>query len=231
MELVRTLRVGVVACIALVAFALAPAASSQTSTPPSGFSCLGIGDIGMMVGTPGMGTMMIPEQVDLIFIDMMIVHHEGAVAMARIALERGDHPEIIQLAREIVRAQEQEITQLTTWREAWYPDVPAFTLDQMMMGVEMMNGRGMMNGIDMMAVMNPGADVAEMCASSGSFDLIFIDTMIPHHQSAILMAEAAARHSANPELRKHFNASIDAQTGQLEQMEGWRDAWFGEATP
>ena len=247
MERFMTWRAGLVACTALVVFALAPAVSSQsstpadhevhhTSTPGSGSACVdmgtpGTGGMGMgtpgmgMMGTPGMGMTMSPEQFDLIFIDMMISHHEGAVAMARIALERGEHPEIILLAEEIISAQEHEITQLTTWREAWYPDAPAFTMDQMMGGMDMMNG------IDMMAMMDLEADAARMCAASEPFDLAFIDAMIPHHQSAIMMAEAAARHATHPEIQELSQTIIDAQTRELEQMGDWRDAWYGEATP
>ena len=37
------------------------------------------------------------------FIDMMVPHHEGAVAMAKIAQTRAEHPELKQLADAIIR--------------------------------------------------------------------------------------------------------------------------------
>jgi uncharacterized protein (DUF305 family) len=50
------------------------------------------------------------EDVDQAFATMMIDHHRGAIRMAEIALERGQHDEIKNLAGEIIAAQQREIT-------------------------------------------------------------------------------------------------------------------------
>jgi uncharacterized protein (DUF305 family) len=47
--------------------------------------------------------------VDAKFAEMMIPHHEGAIAMAESAKERGEHEEVKDLADAIVDAQEREI--------------------------------------------------------------------------------------------------------------------------
>jgi uncharacterized protein (DUF305 family) len=47
--------------------------------------------------------------VDAAFASMMIDHHEGAVAMARMALDKAERPEIKTLAQQIITAQESEI--------------------------------------------------------------------------------------------------------------------------
>ncbi|MGI9107180.1 MAG: DUF305 domain-containing protein [Pyrinomonadaceae bacterium] len=56
---------------------------------------------------------------DLMFIDMMTPHHTGAVVMSREALTKAEHPEIKQLAQQIITAQEREIAQMQKWKEAW----------------------------------------------------------------------------------------------------------------
>ena len=47
--------------------------------------------------------------VDATFAQMMIAHHEGAVAMAEAAKERAEHEELKELADAIIAAQEREI--------------------------------------------------------------------------------------------------------------------------
>ena len=54
------------------------------------------------------------------FIDMMIPHHEGAVAMARNARDKAQHPELRALADSIIASQEREIRQMEEWRKEWY---------------------------------------------------------------------------------------------------------------
>ena len=51
----------------------------------------------------------------------MIPHHESAIAMANAALEGSDNPEIREIARAIVGAQEKEIARMEAWRQDWYP--------------------------------------------------------------------------------------------------------------
>ena len=49
---------------------------------------------------------------DAAFIDMMIPHHEGALEMAREELDKGANPELKELARNIVDAQQREIDEM-----------------------------------------------------------------------------------------------------------------------
>ncbi len=46
---------------------------------------------------------------DRMFFEMMLPHHQGAIEMSRMALTQSDKPEVKQLARSIIRAQEAEI--------------------------------------------------------------------------------------------------------------------------
>jgi uncharacterized protein (DUF305 family) len=54
------------------------------------------------------------------FIDMMIPHHQGAIRMARVELDKGKNSELKQLAEAIVDAQAKEIDEMNTWRVEWF---------------------------------------------------------------------------------------------------------------
>lgn len=59
-------------------------------------------------------------QFDLRFMNAMIAHHQGAIAMAQDALSKSNRPEIKQLSQEIATSQQAEINQMKQWRQAWY---------------------------------------------------------------------------------------------------------------
>ncbi|MDF2759662.1 MAG: hypothetical protein K0S99_2294 [Thermomicrobiales bacterium] len=57
------------------------------------------------------------ENGDLTFIDLTIPHHEMAIAASEAALEQATHPEIKEVAQQVIEAQEREITELTEIRQ------------------------------------------------------------------------------------------------------------------
>jgi uncharacterized protein (DUF305 family) len=57
---------------------------------------------------------------DRAFIDAMVPHHQGAVAMAKQLLKKGEQPALRTMADDIIEAQTKEIEQMREWRKAWY---------------------------------------------------------------------------------------------------------------
>jgi uncharacterized protein (DUF305 family) len=55
---------------------------------------------------------------DMAFARGMLPHHRGAVDMAEVQLEYGKDPEMLQLAQEIIAAQQPEIEQMQNWIKA-----------------------------------------------------------------------------------------------------------------
>jgi uncharacterized protein (DUF305 family) len=58
------------------------------------------------------------------------------------------------------------------------------------------------------------------------FDKAFIDAMIPHHQSAIYMAQVAQEESKIPVIKQLAEDIVDAQKREIEQMKQWRKQWY-----
>lgn len=56
---------------------------------------------------------------DKVFLDEMIVHHEGAVDMAKLVLTSTTRPELLKMAQDIIDVQTKEINQMKAWKEEW----------------------------------------------------------------------------------------------------------------
>lgn len=155
---------------------------------------------------------------DLRFIDGMIVHHQGAIAMAQDALANSQREQIRQLAQEIISAQELEIAQLQQWRSQWYPQAPR----ELQAWHSGMNHMMAMND-EQIAMMRMDVDLGP---GDEEFDLRFIDAMIPHHEGALVMAQDALVKSQRAEIQQLSQEIISSQQAEIEQMQQWRDAWF-----
>ena len=73
---------------------------------------------------------------DVMFAQMMIVHHKGAVEMAQMATTQASSQQVKDLAAKIEAAQQPEIEQMTSWLNAWGEPVEA---DSSMGGMEGMD--------------------------------------------------------------------------------------------
>ena len=148
------------------------------------------------------------NDADTEFAQMMIIHHEGAIEMAELAVERAGSAEVRALAERIAAAQGPEIATMSAWLEAWGEDQPA-DADMGGMGHEGMD----MEGMDQEAVM------AELSGLSGAeFDLRFLELMIDHHRGAIEMSEAQRGAGENAEAIRLAGAIIDDQTAEITEM-------------
>lgn len=59
------------------------------------------------------------EDFDKAFIESMIVHHQGAIEMAKEAKKNAKHDEIKALADDIITAQTDEINMMEEWKNSW----------------------------------------------------------------------------------------------------------------
>ena len=166
------------------------------------------------MGGMSMATVNRTAPFDRQFIDMMVPHHQGAVAMARIALTRAQHPQIKRLAQSIVAAQQREIAEMKEWRKAWYGSAVTPDMAHMPMLPDLMMHMDMMADIGRLKTARP-------------FDKAFIDAMIPHHQMAIQAAKLELAHGTHARLRSLALSIIEDQAREIGLMQAYSDLWYG----
>jgi uncharacterized protein (DUF305 family) len=141
---------------------------------------------------------------DVMFAQMMIPHHQQAVEMAELAETRAADPEIKELAQKIKAAQDPEIATMRGWLRAW-------GAPEMLMGEEH-SGHGMPG-------MMTEEDMAELEASEGgTFDRMFAEMMIEHHEGALEMARTELSRGANADAKELAERIIATQQAEIDQM-------------
>lgn len=183
--------------------------SNMSSMPMNGNSNMSGMSSGMMKSDPNAAS----APYDLQFLDTMSHHHQGAVDMAKIAVQKASHPELKAFAQKIIIDQNKEIAQMKEWRDKWYAGKPAA------MNMEM---SGMNDSMKMM--MGDGMKNFE-AATGNDFDLMFLDMMTPHHMGAIVMSKEALTRAEHLEIKQMSNNIIKAQEAEIKQMADWKAKW------
>ncbi|MDX1624416.1 MAG: DUF305 domain-containing protein, partial [Gemmatimonadota bacterium] len=118
---------------------------------------------------------------DVAFMRGMIHHHAQAVQMARMAPTNDASPRLRTLAARILVSQRDEIALMQEWLRDRGEPAPRVTPSG-----ELESGRPLMR----MPGMLTDEQMAELEAARGyAFDLLFLTTMIEHHQGAVTMVE------------------------------------------
>lgn len=137
---------------------------------------------------------------DTMFLQMMIPHHQQAIDISELALQKSQNSELLTLAKIIIRDQKSEIAQMKTW------------LDQAgsseHMGHSMEGMGGMLNDEDLAALDK---------ATGTNFDTLWLEGMIEHHDGAIHMSEMI-RDASNLEIKAFGEKIVKDQSAQITQM-------------
>jgi len=189
----NTITIG--AALLIIGIGLGYVARGSNSATPAGNHMMGDGS-------------MMGQDIDQHFIVQMIPHHDGAIAMAKIALERSKRPEIISLSKSIIEAQQKEIDDMRSWYQSWYGSAPSSA------GMGMMHMGGMEGDIDVLK-----------SVSATDFDREFLQQMIPHHEMAVMMAQMLAAGTGRPEMKQLAINIIASQSSEIEMMRGWLRSW------
>ncbi len=143
---------------------------------------------------------------DTVFMNHMIVHHQQALTLSRLAPNRTNTQEILDLAGRIDVSQEDEISFMQGWLEERNIEVHAY------MSMHHMKMMGMASD----------QDIAELSNSKGmEFDELFLRLMIAHHEGALDMVKELKRQpgSAYDPLMFEFVSDLSNDQGvEIERM-------------
>jgi uncharacterized protein (DUF305 family) len=145
----------------------------------------------------------------------MMVHHDQAVTMAVLIRDRTDDPVLRSMATDMVLTQQNQIGQMFGWLNVW--GLPA-TGSQPAMAWMGHPTTGLMPG---MATPQQIADLASL--SGPEADIASLHLMIPHHEAAIPMAQAALDDSDVPAVRDLARQILAAQEIEIANMQTMLD--------
>ncbi|WP_169521655.1 DUF305 domain-containing protein [Spirosoma spitsbergense] len=143
------------------------------------------------------------EPVEISFLQQMIPHHEGAMAMAMYEIQHGRDFSMIQLAKSILTEQASEVQQMRLWLKQRSTDISKSPV-----GFQ----RDMDTAMNHMMATMPGPDRLR------DTDHAFASVMKPHHQAAIDMARAVLNVTTDRRIRSFASQIITSQQIEIEQM-------------
>lgn len=149
------------------------------------------------------------NRADVMFMNMMIVHHDQAIEMAELSTNRTDNENILELSKNISDVQKAENRQMAEWLRKLGYQRPT-------------EGHRM-------AGMASREQMQELRNSEGrEFDRLFAELMIMHHRGGIGMAKSFSQSGRNSELIEMEINMIEAQQDEIRMMQSWRQSWNRE---
>ena len=148
---------------------------------------------------------------DVMFAQMMIPHHQQAVEVAAMVPDRSNNPDVIALAAKIAGEQQPEIDTMKALLLQWNADPNEMSHESGHAGMAM---TGMVNDATMVRLDS---------LKGASFDMLWLQSMISHHQGAIEMAKTEIADGKSADLitlAKNIVAAQQAEIDQMKQMLG-----------
>jgi uncharacterized protein (DUF305 family) len=137
---------------------------------------------------------------DVMFLQMMIPHHQQAIDISNIALKTSKDAELLALAGTIIKAQTAEIIQMKSW------------LNEAGATAEMGHSMGMGGMLD-------ETDLSALSAATGkTFDTLWLKGMIGHHDGAIHMT-TMIKDASNADIKAFGENVVKDQSAQIVQMQ------------
>ncbi|NJQ17072.1 DUF305 domain-containing protein [Streptomyces bohaiensis] len=159
-----------------------------------------------------------PNEADVKYVAMMIVHHEQALEMTDLAADHAHADPVERLSTRIATAQAPEIEVMRAWLES-YEEEHGPAADHGAHGSDHDAHRH--DHAEMPGMASP-RQLAELADARGAeFDQLFLELMIVHHEGAVTMSAEVIAEGVDitvNELATEIAAQQAAEVGRMEQM-------------
>ena len=136
--------------------------------------------------------------LDLRYINTMIAHHRGAMLMAEKAAFQTKKQEMKDLTAEILKNEPIAIDELYKWKKDWYNDSRKVT----------------------------DPIVSNFGSYDDKYDLRFLNALIAHHQTGILMTKEIKLKSSRSEVLNNADAVENFLNDGIKMLSEWRKNWY-----
>lgn len=154
-------------------------------------------------------------QGDVHFMRQMIPHHAQALAMVRMAESTSDTPALLRLAGRIGNSQRDEIRLMEDWMRARGQEPPAWDLE----GSRLIRPDHEGGMHESMPGMLTGGQMTELREARGrTFDRLFLEYMIEHHQGAVTMVRELFATDGAAQDPHVFRLASDVQVDQTTEI-------------
>lgn len=169
---------------------------------------------------PMQGGMTQSREVDRMFLEMMVPHHQSANEMAKVELQKGKNPEVKKLAQKIIDEQTREIQQMRTWYKQWYgTELPTMKMNGNMGNMQMSSQMGESMMISMRQQDTMTQEMLSALKNSPNVDQEFLRQMTRHHRMATMMAGMVVDSATHPETRELARNIVKSQNEEIAQMQ------------
>lgn len=143
------------------------------------------------------------NDVDVMFAQGMVPHHEQAIEMSRMAAQNAESQQVKDLAARIEAAQRPELDELAGWLRDW-------NVQQ--------SGHGDHSGHSMTGMMSSDEMAALGQTKGAEFDQKFLMLMIKHHEGAVAMARTEIDKGRFPETQQMAREIMISQQAEIDSM-------------
>jgi uncharacterized protein (DUF305 family) len=143
---------------------------------------------------------------DVIFLQMMVAHHEQGLEMVRLAADRAEREQVRTLASAVDATQTEELKLMKSWLAKWSKP----TTSEAAENAHLHHGAAPATGAKEIGALRK--------AKGAGFEPAFLNLFIGHQGSAVEMARTEQSKGASSDAKAFAGRVVESRTAEIRQM-------------